>query len=1128
MASQASAAGDAHQQIGRAHVDLEQELAEAHRREAATAEVLKAIGRSTFNLQDVLDSLIESAVQLTGADTGMITRQDGEVYRAAAIYAAASPEISEAAKQNPIPKDRRSATGRAVLERRIVHIHDASDDPEYTWVVTQTAGVRTILAVPMLREDGVIGVIICARLEVRPFTAKQIELVQTFADQAVIAIENTRLFEEVQARTAELSESLEYQTATSEVLSIISRAPNELQQVLTAVAESAARVCGASETTVFRLEGDEIHLAASFGKLSTTSPFTPGGIGSVLPLTRGSVSGRAIIERRTIHVADLAAEIATEFPDAAAAQTAKGHRTTLGAPLLRDGQAIGAIMMLRLEVAPFSEKQIKLLETFADQAVIAIENARLFEAEQASKRELQASLEYQTATSEVLNVISRSPTNAEPVFQAIAQSAARLCNAQFCRVFRFDGQLIHYTASHGPAPEELLRKVYPLPPGRESAVARAIASGNVESVPDTHADPDYHPGISTKFRSVTAVPMLKDGSPIGAIMVARIETGYFPEQQIELLKTFADQAVIAIENTRLFEEVQARTRELTESLEYQTAMSEVLGIISRSPNELQPVLDAMLQTAGRLCEAEYALFFRLQGGKYHVAGSNNAAAQLVKHLSEHPINLDRDSLVGRTALERHTVHLPDCLADPVYTRRDEQQIGKYRSMLGVPLLRDGDAIGVITLMRNMVKPFTQKQIELVTTFADQALIAIENTRLFEAEQTLTRELTERTRELAEALEYQTATSDVLAVISQSKFDLQPVLDAIAKTASRLCVADNVVIHLREDEHLRLTAHYGHTSTAFPKVFRQIGRDWVAGRTVVDREPVHVPDLQTAGDDFPLGRDIALRAGHRTTLGIPLLREDNAIGCFILRRPVVRPFSEKQIAILKTFADQAVIAIENTRLFDEIAQKSRELEIASQHKSQFVANMSHELRTPLAAVLGYAELLREGIYGTLPEKSLPILTRIRSNGQHLLGLINTVLDISKIEAGQFKLNVGEYALSSIVETVMVATESLAATKKLAFKTDVAKGLPYGLGDEQRLTQVLLNLVGNAIKFTDAGEVRITAGAANGHFELSVSDTGPGIPREERERIFEKFRQVDSSNTRAKGGTGLGLARLSHTM
>ena len=295
---------------------------------------------------------------------------------------------------------------------------------------------------------------------------------------------------------------------------------------------------------------------------------------------------------------------------------------------------------------------------------------------------------------------------------------------------------------------------------------------------------------------------------------------------------------------------------------------------------------------------------------------------------------------------------------------------------------------------------------------------------------------------------------------------------------------------------------------------------VVGECATQRVVVQVADLSSAAPSPML--DVLLRTGVRAVLAVPLLHQAEVLGVLVVRRNQPGTFSQEIIRLVEAFAAQSAIAVENARLFGEIAQKSRELEIASQHKSQFVANMSHELRTPLAAVLGYAELLQEGIYGALPEKSLPILTRIRSNGQHLLGLINTVLDISKIEAGQFKLNLAEYALGSLVETVMVATESLAATKKLAFKTDVAKELPYGLGDEQRLTQVLLNLVGNAIKFTDAGEVRITAGAANGHFELSVSDTGPGIPLEECEHIFEKFRQVDSSNTRAKGGTGLGLA------
>jgi len=419
---------------------------------------------------------------------------------------------------------------------------------------------------------------------------------------------------------------------------------------------------------------------------------------------------------------------------------------------------------------------------------------------------------------------------------------------------------------------------------------------------------------------------------------------------------------------------------------------------------------------------------------------------------------------------------------------------------------------MIVLFNSFVKSFTQKQIALVSTFASQSLIAIENTRLFEAEQA-------SKRELQESLEYQTATSDVLSVISHSRFELQPVLDAIAKIANRLCAADATIL-LKENGELRIAAHFG--PIVSKRILRAINRDWVSGRTIVDREPIHVHDLASACAEFPVGQELANRIGFRTSLGIPLLREKEAIGCLLLRRQVVEPFTEKQIALLKTFANESVIAIENTRLFEEIAQKSRELEIASQHKSQFVANMSHELRTPLAAILGYAELMQEGFYEPLGQKSLDALTRMRSNGKHLLGLINTVLDIAKIESGQFTLNMSEYAIESVVETVRAATESLAQNKKLTLTTSVDKSLAVGIGDEQRLTQVLLDLVGNAIKFTDAGEVRVSATTVNSYFAVSVADTGPGIPEEHQARIFEQFHQVDSSNTKAKGGTGLGLA------
>jgi signal transduction histidine kinase len=372
----------------------------------------------------------------------------------------------------------------------------------------------------------------------------------------------------------------------------------------------------------------------------------------------------------------------------------------------------------------------------------------------------------------------------------------------------------------------------------------------------------------------------------------------------------------------------------------------------------------------------------------------------------------------------------------------------------------------------------------------------------------------------------------LKVISRSALDLKRVLDALVESAARLCDANDAAIFQVFGNSLRLVADYRQTfpmAGAVGQLTLSLVRGRIVGRAVIDRRTIHVADALAEADEYPESWKIAQQYGHRTMLAVPLVHAGEAIGVIYIRRAEVHPFTERQIELVNTFADQAVIAIENTRLFEEVQARTRELaktvedlEIASQHKNQFVANMSHELRTPLAAILGYAELIQEGFYEPQGPKSLDALTRIRSNGKHLLGLINTVLDIAKIESGQFTLNMSEYAIESVVETVRAATESLAQNKKLSLKTDVAKSLPVGIGDEQRLTQVLLNLVGNAIKFTDTGEVCVIAKAINGQFNVSVTDTGPGIPTEHQTRIFEQFHQVDSSNTKAKGGTGLGLA------
>jgi GAF domain-containing protein len=1123
--------------------DLEKRLTESLEREKATGELLQEKHRALTETldQQTATSEVLRVISITHTDLepvfATIVRNAGRVCDAAdvviALVGGAEAEVAahwgpiEATLGSRFPLTRGTVLCRAILDARAVHVDDlpiATDFPQGQDFAGRL-GYRTTLAVPLLRESRAIGGLLIRRAEMRPFSDKQIAMLQTFADQAVIAIENVRLFSELQASNRELTTALDTQTATSDILRVISRSQTDVQPVFDTILASAIRLLGAYAGLLTRLAGEQIEVAA----LTSTDDAGDAALRAAFPHSRHSEGGhaQAMRDRAPLNVAD--AWIDPRVPEAQhAAARARGNRSLVVVPLLRHDEAIGAIAVTRPAPGGFTDDEIALLQTFADQAVIAIENVRLFTELQTSNRELTTALDTQTATSDILRVISRAQTEVQPVFDAIVESAVRLLGAYTGVLTRIEGDQIELAAltSTDDAAAAAHRALFPRALHSVGAQAQAMRDRAPLNIADAYTDPRVSEGGRAfarirGYRSQVVVPMLRHDEAVGTIAVTRREPGGFTDDEIALLQTFADQAVIAIENARLLSELQTSNRELTTALDTQTATSDILRVISGSQTDVQPVFDAILDSAVRLLGAYTGALTRLTGDQIALAAftSIDDAGDAVQR-ALFPQSIHSERVHAQTIRDRAPLNIADANTDP---RLPEAQhaaarIRGYRSQVVVPMLRHDEAIGAISVTRREPGGFTDDEIALLQTFADQAVIAIENARLLT-------ELQARTAELTQSVDQLTALGEVGQAVSSS-LDVDTVLNTIVSRAVELAGADGGTLYEYDERtetfELRVATNVDADVRRLQRTSHLRLGEGAVGMAGATREPVQIPDIAIDGAYDSRLRPALLRAGTRALLAVPLLREERIVGGLVVSRRTPGAFAPEVVRVLQTFATQSALAIQNARLFREIEVKSRELEVASQHKSEFLASMSHELRTPLNAIIGFSDVLLQGMFGDTNDKQTEYLRDILSSGQHLLSLINDILDLSKIEAGRMDLDVAAFDLPTAIDDALLLMRERAGRRGITLERHVDERVGEIRADQRKLKQVLLNLLSNAVKFTpEGGRIDVGVALVDGAAEISVTDTGIGIAPEDQDAVFEEFRQVGAADKKAEG-TGLGLA------
>ncbi|MBK3660768.1 GAF domain-containing protein [Bradyrhizobium diazoefficiens] len=1126
------------------NVRLFNETREALEQQTATADVLKVISRSAFDLDSVMHALARSAAELCAAGLCGLYIREGD-FLVCRGYTTISKEQEDFVRQARIPAhDPNFATTRVLSSGEIANIGDFKNDRSVAMqAFREKLGFKSLLIVPLMREGQGIGLFILGRDRVGQFSPRHVELVQTFADQAVIAIENSRLFDEVQARTRDLSEALTYQTGSANILNVIASSPTDAAPVLKAIVESACEVCEAYDAAVLLRDGDDLRFSAHHGPI-------PIGL-EKWPINRRWTAGRAFVDQQPVHVEDLRDEKHADFTDGRELSLKMGHRTIASVPLLRDKESVGAIVLRRVEVHPFSGKQIAQLQTFADQAVIAIENVRLFDEVQAKTSDLEESLQQQIATADVLKVISRSAFDLQTVLETLTRSAVELCSANRGIVLLRDGDMFHFRAHSHPHENpdwiQFLRQ-HPQKAGRNSASARSIQSGQTVCVPDVLADPeiDMPATALAGIRAVLAVPLLRESKVEGLMVLSRRVPGPFNSRQIDLVQTFADQAVIAIENTRLFNETK-------QALAYQTGSSNVLRVIASSPTDVEPVLKEIVESARELCEANDAVV--LLKDAEHLRFSAHSGPIPVT-LDKWPIS--RNWTAGRAFVDQKPVHVHDMLSGEGAEFPDARSMGQstgatIHTVLSVPLLRGNESIGAILLRRTEVRPFNDKQINLLSTFADQAVIAIQNARLF--------------NETREALERQTATADILKVIASSPSDLQPVFEAIAERSNRLVSGLSTTVLSIVDDTIHLSAFTRTNPKADAALTASFPRQLSAmpfGEPIRQGAIYSLTDTETE----PVLRDLARMRGYRSMLFVPLLRDGTPIGMIGQTRVEPGPFAVNHIQLLKTFADQAVIAISNVRLFQEVRERTRELSqslddlrtaqdrLVQTEKlaslGQLTAGIAHEIKNPLNFVNNFSALSVELIdemtdifeSPTLDEagrrKELDEirellksnLEKVVQHGKRADSIVKNMLLHSREGSGEQRA----VDINALLEESLNLAYHGARAEKPDFNITLQRDLDPDAGVvelfPQEITRALLNLISNGFYAAskreadnDEADFEPVLGAATrnlgNHIEIRIRDNGTGIPPDVKEKMFNPF-----FTTKPAGeGTGLGLS-MSH--